>query len=112
MNETKRKRIEKQILRLCAEILLRKVKNVEVGLVTFTGCALSVDGSRADVSVAVFGEENEDGKSINSLNRAAGFFRNLIGKSMGLRNAPEIHFIHDTSYEKLEKINSLIDGDD
>jgi ribosome-binding factor A len=110
MNETKRKKTEKQILRLAAEITYRKLKNVEIGLVTYTSCELSIDGSHADISVSVYDAENDNGKSINSLNRAAGFFRNLIGKSMGLRNAPEIRFVPDTSYEKMQKIDSLIDG--
>lgn len=111
MNETKRKRIEKQILRLAAEITYRKLKNVEVGFVTYTSCELSADGSRADISVSVYDREKDNGKSLASLNRAAGFFRNLIGKSMGLRNAPEIRFVPDTSLEKMEKINTLIDGE-
>jgi len=113
MNETKRKKLEKQILRLVAEITYRRLKNVETGLITYTSCSLSSDGSHAEISVSVF--ENADtpdnGKSIQSLNRAAGFFRNLVGKSMGLRNAPEIKFIADNSYEKIQRINSLIDSE-
>ncbi|MDH4200081.1 MAG: 30S ribosome-binding factor RbfA [Spirochaetia bacterium] len=108
MNETKRKRLEKQILRLTSEITYRKLKNIEMGFITYTGCSLKEDASRAEITVAVY-TELENGNSIKNLNRAAGFFRSLIGKSLGLRNSPEICFVPDTSAEKVQRIDSLLD---
>lgn len=110
MNETKRKRLEKQILRLTAEITYRRLKNIELGFVTFTSCEISEDSHHVKIGVAVYGDKKESQASLKGLNGAAGFYRSLIGKNLALRNAPEIHFFLDTSYEKIEKINSLIDG--
>lgn len=110
MNETKRKRLEKQILRLAAEITYRRLKNPDVGFVTYTSCSLSEDGSVAEIKVSVYDYKTDGGASIRALNRASGLFRSLIGKNLQIKNTPEIRFVYDDTIEKMDKIDSLIDS--
>jgi ribosome-binding factor A len=108
MNETRIKRLEKQILRLAAEITYRRLKSPDVGFVTYTGCTLSNDGTIAEIKVSVYDYQTDNGKSIRALNRANGVFRSIIGKNLRLKNTPEIKFVPDDSLEKMDKIDALL----
>ena len=109
MNETKKKRLEKRILRLIAELSYRGLKDPHIGFVTFTRCELSSDNSVARVYVSVFEEEPEKTKSMQALKRAAGFIRKRVGDAIRMKMVPSIHFVLDTSLEDAQRIDQLID---
>jgi len=109
MNETKRKRLEKRIQRLIAELSIKGLKDPHIGFVTFTRCELSVDGAHAKVYVSIFEEEQERKQTMQALTRAAGFIRHRLGKVLAIKVIPHIHFIEDESLLKAEKMEKLLD---
>jgi ribosome-binding factor A len=111
MNDTRRKRLEKQILRLVADLSFKGLKNPDIGFVTFTECSLTIDGSYARIKVSVYEEgEYMQMKSIHALNSAVGFIRKRIAKNIPLRVIPQINFILDTSLADMEKMNNILDS--
>ncbi len=114
MNETHRKRLEKRILRMVADLTSRDVKDTSIGFVTFTGVQMSSDGAVARVSVSVYGDDSEKKETLMALKRASGFYRSRIGKAIRLRNAPRIEFVLDDLLDRAERLDRLIDdaGDD
>ena len=109
MNETQKKRLEKRILRLIADLSYRGLKDPHIGFVTFTRVELNSDNSVADVYVSVFEEEPEKTKTMRALARAAGFIRKKIGDNIRMKMLPSVHFILDTSLDDAENIDRLID---
>ena len=109
MNETKKKRLEKRILRLIADLSYRGLKDPNIGFVTFTKVELNSDNSVANVYVSVFEEEPERVKTMQALKRASGFIRTKIGDVIRLKAVPALYFILDTSLDEAAKIDRLID---
>ncbi|MES0489901.1 MAG: 30S ribosome-binding factor RbfA, partial [Leptospirales bacterium] len=100
MNETKRKRLEKRIQRLIAELSIKGLKDPNIGFVTFTSCELSTDGAHAKVYVSIFEEEQARKQTMQALIRAAGFIRHRLGKVLAIKVIPQIHFVEDESLLK------------
>lgn len=109
MNETQKKRLEKRILRLIAELSYRGLKDPHIGFVTFTRVELNSDNSVANVYVSVFEDEPEKTKTMQALKRASGFIRKKVGDAIRLKMTPALHFILDTSLDDAERIDQLID---
>ena len=51
----------------------------------------------------------DPGPAAAALDRAAGFVRSQLGRSMHIRQIPELHFIHDTSLAEGARITSLVE---
>ena len=111
MNETKRKRLEKRIQRLVAELSIKGLKDPNIGFVTFTRCELSSDARYAKIYVSIFEDEPGRIKTMNALKRATGFIRYRVGKNLEMKLLPMLTFVEDTSLIKAESIEKLIDKD-
>jgi ribosome-binding factor A len=101
-------RIESQMQRVLAEMVSREVKDPRVGPVTVTQVALAPDMSVARVFVVQFGGGNAHPQMLEGLAAAAGFLRGEVGRRVGLRHAPRLQFVQDDSFDRAERIESLI----
>jgi len=110
MNETYRKRLEKRILRLIAELTHKSLKDPDIGFTTFTKCELSSDGAYAKVYLSVYEKKEDQMKTIKALSRGEGFIRHRIAKNIPMRIIPRISFFLDESFDVADKINDMIDG--
>ncbi len=110
MNQIKRQRLEKRILRLVADLYFKELKDPNIGFATFTRCELSNDGSQARLFVSVYEEAAEKTKTLEALQRARGFIRSRIGKVISARIIPSVDFVLDESLEKADRIDQLLDG--
>jgi ribosome-binding factor A len=102
------KRIEAQMQRALAELVSREVKDPRVGLVTITQVALAPDLSQARVFVVPFGGMDARPQMLEGLQAAAGFLRGEVGRSVGLRHAPRLQFVHDDSFDRAAELTALI----
>ncbi len=75
--------------------------------VTVSEVRTSPDLSQATAYVMPFAGEHVD-ETIAALNRASGYFRTRIARTVQLRHAPRISFALDTSFGYAEKIESLL----
>jgi ribosome-binding factor A len=78
------------------------------GLVTVTEVRVTPDLKHARVFVSVMGSPDEQKSTISGLSAAVGFIRHELTERLGLRRAPEVHFILDHSEEYSQRIEELL----
>ncbi|MFH0787107.1 MAG: 30S ribosome-binding factor RbfA [Pseudomonadota bacterium] len=96
--------IQKEI----SELLLRKIKDPRLEMVTITAVEVSPDLKLARVFFSRFGEVAEVQRGLEGLQSAAGFLKRELGQRLKLRHVPELEFRHDTSFEYGDRIESLL----
>lgn len=95
--------------RLLSEIVRREVKDPRAQFVTITAVDVSGDLSHASVFFSLLDPDGDPDPAAKALNGAAGFVRHQLGRSMRLRQVPQLKFIHDASIAEGARISSLID---
>ena len=100
-------RVSGQLRRELAQLVQHEVKDPRVGFVSISDVEVTRDLAHAKVFVTVF-EEDQAARSIEALNRAAGYLRRRLGQEMRIRVVPELHFIHDASVETGARMDELI----
>ncbi|MBI2370741.1 MAG: 30S ribosome-binding factor RbfA [Deltaproteobacteria bacterium] len=100
-------RVGDQIREEISDILQRHLKDPRVGFVTITGVRVTDDLRHARVYVSVLGPEPERDRTLQGLNRAAGFIRRELGRRIRLRYLPDVVFEYDPSVEEGERLQRL-----
>jgi len=103
------RRLAEQIKRNLSEIVRRELKDPRVQFLTITGVDVSRDFSHAKIYFSLLQPDADPGPAQAALDRAAGFVRAQLGRSMHVRQVPELHFVHDASLSEGARITSLID---
>ncbi|MBS0393511.1 MAG: 30S ribosome-binding factor RbfA [Proteobacteria bacterium] len=101
-------RVEEQIHRLLAELLLREVKDPRVGPVTITAVELSKDLSHAKVYFVPFDARRPAAEVARALGSAAGFLRVQLKKQLRMRQVPELRFLADETVDRAARLSALI----
>jgi ribosome-binding factor A len=101
-------RIESQMQRALAALLMRGVKDPRVGNVTVTAVSVQKDLSSARVWFLPFGKVPDPAAQLEGLASAAGFLRGEVARQLGLRHAPKLEFILDTGLEQAVHLTQLI----
>lgn len=102
-------RVAGTIRRELARLIQLELKDPEVGFVGLSDVEVTRDLAHARVFVTVF-DPDKAAKSIQALNKAAGFLRRRLGQEMRIRAVPELHFEHDASVESGQRIDDLIEA--
>jgi len=97
-------RINETIKEIVSELILYKIKDPRVGIVTITAARISNDLSSAKVYFSVMGDEQARAESLEGLKSATNFMRRSIGQELDLRMSPELTFVYDDSLERAERI--------
>lgn len=106
---SRNRRIAEQMRRNLSEIVRRELKDPRLQFLTITRVDLSGDLSHAKVFFSLLQPDADPGPAAAALDRAAGFVRSQLGRSMHIRQIPELHFIHDTSLSEGARITSLVE---
>src|SRR3954469_23113957 len=102
-------RVAEAIREEVATFLADKVKDPRItGMVTVTAVEVTRDLRTAKVFVSVMGADADRARSFEGLDSLAGHLRARIGKSLGLRSAPEILFRYDESVARAARIETLL----
>jgi len=101
-------RLNREFLRLIAEILANKLKDDDLRSVILTHVDCSRDLGHAKVYYTLLDDRgaNETGKALEA---AAGKIRGFLGREMHIRQIPELRFILDDSEKKARELDVLID---
>ena len=91
-----------------SELLVRKVKDPRLEMVTITGVEISPDLKLARVYFNRFGTSQDLKKVMEGLESSIGFLKRELGQRMKLRRVPDLIFVHDTSFEYGDRIESLL----
>lgn len=74
--------------------------------VTVTEARMSPDLRHASVFVEPLGGAHA-GEVVDALNRAARFLRGRLGRAVDLKFTPDLHFLHDPSFDEAAHMNAL-----
>jgi ribosome-binding factor A len=99
------RRVGDQIQR---KLLRREVRDPRLGPITITDVRVSQDLSHAKVFYSVLGGAKDPKLTQEILDDAATMLRGRLGRSLGLRHAPEIHFEADSLIEEGARMSALI----
>ena len=92
-------RINEEIQRELSALIPR-VKDPRVtGMVSVTAVETSPDSKYAKIYVSVLDKGNE-AQVLKGLKSAGGWLRRELGRTLNLRNTPELNFIRDDSIDK------------
>ncbi len=102
-------RLREQIRECLSEIVLRRLKDPHVGMISFTEVLLSRDLSEAKVFYSVFGDAATRRSTNKTLERAKGFIHSELGKMLKIRKVPTLTFEIDKSIEQGVRIQQLLE---
>jgi ribosome-binding factor A len=89
--------------------LMRRVSDPRLAGVTVTAVEVSADLEHATIFYGVLGDEEERLTAAQAgLEHARGFLRRILAESLGLRQAPDLHFRLDRSLAQGARIEALI----
>ena len=103
------RRVGEQLQRELAQLIQSEIKDPRLGMVTVSAVEVSRDMSNAKVFVMMSGTDEEVKMSLGILNKAAGFLRHTLSKSMTMRIMPHLKFLHDQSMEHGDNLSALIE---
>lgn len=102
-------RVAQLMRREIAEILERNLRDPRItAMVSVTDVEVTHDLAFARVFVSLMGSPESQKSSLDGLSRAAGFVRKELGPRLGLREVPEIRFVHDTSLSRGARVEDLL----
>ncbi len=102
-------RVAEAIREQVATFLADGVKDPRIrGFVTVTAVDMTRDLRHANVFVSVMGDEDAVKATFEGLGSVASHLRSVLGKTLRLRNAPEIHFKADESIARASRIEVLL----
>lgn len=104
---SRQRKLAEDIKRRLSLIIREEVDHEAAWQVTVTDVEVARDLSRANVWVDFLGEPPEG--LTDSLMGARKPLQARLGRTMHIRRAPELFFIHDESIERGSRLSSLID---
>lgn len=103
-------RVADQIQKDLSEIIAFELKDPRVGMITLSEVQLTPDYAHAKVYFTTFKDDPETIKqTVEGLQKASGFLRNLLGKRLHIHTLPQLHFVHDVSTMRGMALSALID---
>jgi ribosome-binding factor A len=103
-------RVADQIQKDLSELIAFELKDPRVGMVTISEVKLTPDYAHAKVWFTLLKDSPEEVKqTLEGLNKASGYLRNLLGKRLHIHTLPQLHFLHDISTSRGLAMSALID---
>ncbi|MFP3874064.1 MAG: 30S ribosome-binding factor RbfA [Thiohalophilus sp.] len=103
------RRIGEQMQRELATLIQQQIKDPRLGMVTVSAVEVARDLSHAKVFITVLDDKQDITVSLDILNRASGFLRHELARSMTLRTVPALRFVYDESMARGNELSRLID---
>lgn len=89
-------------------ILVREYGDRTAAFVTVTDVEISSDLRIAKVFISILGSKETQVKTMEFLESEKGHIRGMVGSRIRLRFVPELLFVHDTTLERVDRINALL----
>ena len=101
-------RINRQILDILSDILIKNIDLSYLGFVTFINVDVAPDLRTAKVSHSVLSGKLPDSKVDIEINKKRKAFKKFMSPQLSLRYTPDIRFILDETLACSEKIDNLL----
>ena len=92
-----------------ALLLIKDIQNPIIKSVTISEVKVSKDLRYSEIYFTSLSKDNE--KISIELNKASGFIRKQLSKSLHLKRLPSIRFTYDDTAERSERIENLLKSD-
>ncbi len=102
-------RLQQLILEEVAKVIQRDVRDPRVGMVSITRVKLAPDLSTAAIGWSCLGDEATHRKTARGLEDAAPAIQRAVAKALQTRITPRIHFRHDDSLERAQKLETIFE---
>lgn len=103
-------RINDEIKKEVSNLLQNGIKDPGLSsLASATRAETTADLYQCKVYISILGNSKEQEASMEAINRAKGFIRSHIAKTLNLRQTPEFTFILDDSAEYEQKIAKILE---
>lgn len=102
-------RVGDRIREVVSLLLLKKVKDPRVSFCTITHVQMTADLKIARIYFSVMDEVGDWHKTLKGLNSAKGYIRKELGRSVVLKTTPQIEFIHDNTFEEMDRVRNLLE---
>lgn len=101
-------RLKEQLIREVSWVIMNKINDPQIPkIVTITEFKLAPDTRNATIFISLFCEDKD--AAIKRLNKAAPFIQKLVAEKITVKHFPKFYFKIDSSFEKSERINALLD---
>jgi ribosome-binding factor A len=104
------KRVAEQIQRNLSELIRRELRDPRLGPVTIVDVQVSDDLSRAKVFYSILGGDKQPEVTREIMADAARALRGPLGRSLGLRHAPQLDFVADELIEYGTRLTQVINN--
>ena len=101
-------RLNKQILDILSNILIKNIDLSYLGFITFTSVDVAPDLRTAKVFYSILSGNLSDSKIEIEINKKQKAFKKFMSPQLSLRYTPDIRFILDESLAYSEKIDNLL----
>ncbi len=109
MSSTRNRRISEEIKKVVSDLLIRGLKDPRISKFTsVTDVKTTRDLRFVYIYISVYDPNANRDATVEALNRAKGFIRNEIGRSIDLRYTPEPIFKPDNSAENAMHIQTIL----
>ena len=97
-NSVKNTRVNGEVHRVLAEVIRTEIKDPRINPMTsVVTVEVAPDLKTCKAWISVLGDEESQKDTLAGLKSAEGYIRNLLAKTINMRNTPEIKFILDQS---------------
>ncbi len=101
-------RLADQVRDEVTELVTAELKDPRIGLATVTEVDLSPDYRHVRVLVTVPGEADEQSRTLEGLESAAGFVAHELARRLRLRRMPEVVFVLDRDAQQAERVDAVL----
>ena len=108
MASRRAERLNEQVKREVADILITRVKDPRVGGVIVTGAKVATDLSLAQLYVFLQGDAEIQKQTMDGLQAAAPFIRSELADRLSVRKLPQLRFVRDDSFAYAQRIEQLL----
>lgn len=91
-----------------SELLLKKIKDPRLVLVTITGVKVSNDLRIAHIYFCMGSSSRRKEEVLSGFKSAIGFMRRELGHSLKLKSVPELFFHYDESFDYSDRIDRIL----
>ncbi|MCO1334676.1 30S ribosome-binding factor RbfA [Microbulbifer sp. OS29] len=104
-------RVADAMRRELAQLIQKEVRDPRVGMINVNDVEVSRDLATAKVFVTLVGEDDREkiNASMTVLNKAAGFLRTQLARSIQMRSIPRLHFRYDETSVRGQELSALIE---
>lgn len=104
-------RLDSKIARLIPEILLTEVYDPKIGIVSVNEVRVNSDHSQAKVYVSFLGAEHPRW-NLAELEKKKGYVRSRLSKKLGIYKVPELLFLLDESYYRVDELEEALEKEE